>query len=277
MGHKLRTTCVFFVAVTIMLVPQAFAGEKVESEFGLTTSYYRYQEPNVMSLRAVNIGLNYIGTLVFQNDWFIRGDLAATISGGAKYSSNGTGSMNNVKNWYTDIRALFGRNFEFKSSSLSPYAGFGYRYLDNNSEGMVTTTGNSGYRRASNYYYLPIGITHQVNLSSQSKLVTNIEFDYLTIGKQVNYFSDFSIVQTKYGKILGRDITNTQKKGYGARFSTMCQINNWLIGPYLTYWRINTSDGVVVPTIDTNNSVVYYEPKNNTIEAGLKISYKLAE
>jgi hypothetical protein len=271
MNFKSKT--IIFIASTIMLAPQAFSDTKIESELGLATSYYRYQEPNFMSLRAINLGANYIGTLIFQNDWFIRGDLAATVSGGAHYSSNRTGSLDDEKNWYTDIRAFVGKNLAFENYALAPYVGFGYRYLDNDSKGMVSSTGNPGYRRTSNYYYLPIGITHKFDLKSQSKLVTNIEFDYFLIGKQTNYFSDFSIVVTDYGECFGRDFTNTQKYGYGARFSTMYQINNWSVGPYINYWHISTSDSVAgLLKTDMSGFVYYIEPKNNTIETGLKVS-----
>ena len=140
MNFKSKT--IIFIASTIMLAPQAFAGAKIESELGLATSYYRYQEPNLMSLRAINIGANYIGTLIFQNDWFIRADLAATISGGTHYSSNRTGSSDDEKNWYTDIRALVGKNLAFENYALAPYIGFGYRYLHNDGRGVITTTGH---------------------------------------------------------------------------------------------------------------------------------------
>lgn len=270
MNFKSKTA--IFVASTIMLAPQAFADIKTESELGLATSYYRYQEPNFMSLRVINIGLNYIGTSVFQNDWFIRTDLAATVSGGVHYSSYDTGNMDGGKNWYTDIRALVGKNLTFENYALAPYVGFGYRYLYNDQRG-ISSTGNPGYRRASNYYYLPIGITHKLDLTSQSKLVINIEFDYFLRGKQRTYLSDFSRIQVDdVLYVWGRDITNKQKSGYGARFSTMYQIDNWSVGPYINYWHINASSMVFLPTTDMKYLIPFCEPKNNTIEAGLKIS-----
>jgi hypothetical protein len=271
----LKSKTIIFITSTIMLAPQAFADTKIESELGLATSYYRYQEPSLMSLRAINIGANYIGTLTFQNDWFIRGDLTATASGGLHYSSNGTGSMDGGKNWYTDIRALVGKSLAFENFALAPYVGFGYRYLYNDGRG-TSSTGNPGYRRASNYYYLPIGITHKLDLTNQSKLVTNIEFDYFLRGKQTSYLSDvpLSLYSPKYPGVyvIGTDFTNTQKSGYGARFSSMYQINNWSIGPYLAYWYVNTSDSAYLKILNYNEWVPYCEPKNNTIEAGLKIS-----
>jgi hypothetical protein len=270
-----KSKTIIFIASTIMLAPQVFSDTKIESELGLATSYYRYQEPNLMSLRAINIGANYIGTLVFQNDWFIRTDLAATVSGGVHYSSNGTGSSDGQKNWYTDIRALVGKNLAFGNYALAPYVGFGYRYLYNDGRG-ITSTGNPGYRRASNYYYLPIGITHKLDLTGQSKLVTNLEFDYFLRGKQTSYLSDvpLSLHSPKYPGVyvIGTDFTNTQKSGYGARFSTMYQIDNLSVGPYLNYWHINTSDIAFLPTTKMLWYAGFCEPKNNTIEAGLKIS-----
>ena len=259
LSYKLEKTCVFVVVIVVPIIFISLSAEaKVESEVGFAISYYQYQEPSLMSLKATNLGFSYIGKLIFQDSWFVCADLAATVSYNANYTSYGTGSSNNnEENWYTDIRSLFGRNFEFENFALSPYAGFGYRYLDNDSSGMVTSTGHIGYRRESNYYYLPIGIAHQIDLSSQSKLITNFEFDSLIVGKQISHLSN------RY--------TNTQKNGYGFRVSAMYQIDNLLIGPYLTYWCINISD---IYYVDTSKGIGLYEPKNNTIEAGLKFSYR---
>jgi len=240
------------------------------SEIGLTASYYRYEEPNFMNIKATNIGLDYIGTLALNDNWFIRGDFIFTASGGTRYSSNGTGTMDNFPNCYVDIRPLFGRNLAFENSTLAPYMGLGYRYLYHDGRG-TTSTGNPGYRRESNYLYLPVGFMHKMDLTEQSKLITTIEFDCLLLGKQISRESDINT--------LNSDITNTQKFGYGARLLCMYRFNNWAIGPFLTYWHIDNSEIVSAKVIDKNNiptgeNIYFIEPKNHTIEAGLKISYR---
>lgn len=266
MVARLRVTYLFFVILIAMLGSRSFAYDsnfKSGSDLGLTASYYKYQEPKVMNIKAINLGASYTGTLASDNGWFLSGDLIGAISINAKYSSDKTGTMSE-KNWYIDPRALLGKNFAFESSALVPYVGCGYRYLYNDGRG-VSSTRHSGYRRASNYFYLPTGITHKMNLTESSELVTNIEFDALIIGKQRSYLSDT--------RLYSGDLNNTQKSGYGLRLSSMLKFQDISIGPYLIYWNIKDSDAIYMDGIAKKDSGLFHEPPNNTLEAGLKISF----
>lgn len=257
----MKNTLTLVAAVTL-LTSQAFADARLESDLGMMASYYRYEEPNFMQINAANVGMNYIGTLVFQNDWLLRGDVAGVLSTYAHYDSNRTGSADVPANWYVDIRALFGRNFGFENFMLTPYTGIGYRYLYNDLRGL-SSTGAAGYRRESNYSYLPVGLEHKLDFSDQSRLVTNIEFDYLLAGKQISHLSDAGFLYS--------DVTNTQRSGYGARLSFMYQVKNLSMGPYVNYWHIKDSDTTSFIVL---NRFIFTgkEPKNYTVEAGLKLS-----
>jgi hypothetical protein len=154
---------------------------------------------------------------------------------------------------------------------LAAYTGFGYRFLFNDGRG-ITTTGNWGYRRASNYLYLPIGLIHRSALNDQARLVSTLEYDYLLFGKQISKLSD--------GGQGDSDLINTQRRGYGLKLSVMYEKDNWSVGPYLHYWNIDRSNWVPeykngLPKFDPNGfQLGGVEPKNNTIESGFKVSQK---
>lgn len=157
MNFKLKTNFFCFASIIILasLSSTKEAFSRMENEIGVTTSYYKYEEPNLMNIKAINIGADYTATFLSNKSWFMRGNIIGAISTNAKYNSNGTGSKNDKTNWHADIRTLFGKNFEFENSTLAPYAGFGYRHLYNDGRG-TTNTNHKGYRRESNYCYAPL-------------------------------------------------------------------------------------------------------------------------
>jgi hypothetical protein len=232
------------------------------SELGLSLSSYKYQEPGLMSLEGTKFGLDFNATNVLQNDNFIRGDLRFAF-GSVDYTSNGTGSASGLPDWYIEGRVLFGTDWSTKDSVFSPYTGLGYRYLFNDARG-ISSNGASGYRRESNYIYLPVGVIHRTTFQDRSKLISTLEYDHLLAGKQVTSLSD--VPGAGYS-----DFTNTQGSGYGLKLSIMYENDNGAIGPYVHYWNIDQSDMTLVYRFGVPNSY-WVEPKNNTVEFGLKVS-----
>jgi hypothetical protein len=235
------------------------------NELGLTISNYFYKEPSIgVDIKGQNkAGVAYTGTLAFGGNWFAKADLRY-VNGKTNYSGSGTAIGD--PDWYYDARGLFGKDFIVSGQVVAPYAGYGYRYLFNDGRG-ITSTGAGGYRRESNYWYIPIGINHKMHLSSHSKLDTTIEYNYLLDGKQVSHLSDVAGYS---------DVKNKQNKGYGYRVSSMYVENNWALGPYFYYWSIDQSNMVdsIVVSGGVENKITLYEPKNNTKELGFKVSYK---
>ncbi len=230
-------------------------------DIGLSLSSYQYQEPGIMSLKGVKMGLDLHTTKVLQNDQFIRGELRYAF-GTVDYNSNGTGSASGEPDWYIEARGLVGKDWAINGAVLAAYTGVGYRYLFNDGRG-ITSTGFGGYRRESNYFYLPIGIIHRRALNDQARLEGTLEYDQLFFGKQISSLSD---VGAGYS-----DVTNTQNNGYGLRLSVMYQKSKWAIGPYANYWNIGQSD---IAPLYQNGILVGggREPQNNTVEFGLKAS-----
>jgi hypothetical protein len=230
------------------------------NNISLSLSSYQYQEPGLVSLKGSKIGLDILATQAWQSGLFIRGDLRYAF-GAVDYNSNGTGSASGEPDWYIETRGLVGKDWWVKGMVLSPYTGLGYRFLFNDGRG-VTSTGASGYRRESNYFYIPLGISDRLRITEQSNLETQLEYDYLMSGRQITRLTDTGLGFS--------NVTNNQHTGYGLKLSVMYQKNNWAIGNYLHYWNIGQSDS----TILYRNGTFYgtaWEPKNNTVEFGIKV------
>jgi hypothetical protein len=263
------------VMATWLCAPASAAGiENLHSrngqQLGITLSHYKYEEPDFMSLEALKLGVDYSSTLMLDSAWFMRLD-GRYATGDADYESAGTGTADNIPDWYAEIRTLFGKDYDLANSVLAPYSGLGYRYLFNDLRGD-TSTGSIGYRRESQYFYLPLGAIHRMALSDTAKLETTLELDYLLQGKQSSHFEDLA----GHGNVTyGQEIKNKQDQGYGIRISSQYQQGSWGIGPYLMYWNIEDSDQVnsIIADDQYYYSISGMEPANNTLEFGLKGSY----
>ena len=230
------------------------------NNIGVSLSYYRYEEPDLMSLVGGKIGLDINSTKTLQHNYFIRGDMRYAF-GTVDYNSNGTGSTSGELDLYTEARGLLGKDWGFKNTGLALYTGFGYRFLFNDGRG-ITSTGAAGYRRESNYFYIPIGVIHRLAIKDQARLASTLEYDHLLKGKQISRLSD--------GGQGYSDLTNNQNSGYGLKLSIIYEKDKWVIGPYAHYWYINDSD---ITLVYQNGILVGtgLEPRNNTIEFGLKV------
>lgn len=249
------------------------AQEPISQEIGLAVSNYKYEEKDLMSLKAVKAGIDYSVKFSLASGWFIKGD-ARYAYGDADYNSNRTGSADGESDWYTEWRLTSGYDFALDSHTLSPYVGLGYRYLFNDGRGL-TSTGHVGYRRESRYVYLPLGLRHTMVLSAQSRLVNTVEYDRLLQGRQRTVLSD---TEGYYGWLDVGDVTNKQKRGYGVRLSSMYHMRGWSLGPYASYWKIAESEEA---SNESTHSALpgfviiryWVEPANTTREAGFKVSY----
>jgi len=240
------------------------------NEIGLSVSNYSYWEPSLsVNLYGILFGINYERTQAFE-DFFLLGDFKYE-QGSLAYNSGGTGSQNGVKNYYYEIRGLIGKDFEYDNFVIAPFTGIGYRDLYTDIRG-TSSSGAAGYRREISYWYLPFGGIHRINVAD-GKLETRLEWDYLISGTVNSYLSDAIGYN---GIIFLPDAKNTQKSGWGIKFSTSYQIKSWAFTPYINYWSIQNSDVVYgSATIKgVTNQVWLKEPTNTTTELGFKASYK---
>ena len=253
------------------------------NEIGLTVSSYKYTEPNLtdfagtsmsVTMKAVNVGVEYLGTLALSDDWYLLGE-ADYNNGSVNYT--GTGTINNIPQFYYNFKGAVGYDFAFDDFVLSPYAGIGYRFLSQSGGGMTGSSGAGFYDRQSTYNYIPIGVIHRMAVNdNKATLVTTLEYDYLISGNQYSGLS--SVNGTKNGVTYAGvpNVNNSQNSGYGLNLSVMYKEDVWGVGPYLKYWNISQSDTAYGNF--TKNGVAYrggvYEPANNTVEYGVKAIYR---
>ncbi len=233
-------------------------------EVGPEISLIEYKEPDVMSEKGPMFGIDAAYT--YRNNVMIK--VAGRYSyGQVDYDSSGSGTMSNINDNLFEIRALGGYDFKFLSSfTMTPFIGFGYRYLSDNTSGQVTSTGKKGYLRESNYYYSPIGIEVVNAFDNGWSAGVVLEYDYFWKGMQKSYLSK---------AVAGlNDVSNNQNGGYGGRGAIFVKKQrgrmSYTLEPFIRYWNIDKSD---VQSVTYNGSYIgvgAYEPKNQSTEIGVK-------
>ncbi len=237
-------------------------------DIGIQVSSYHYEEDvndaYFMSLDGKKLGITGSFTQTLPDNWYWGAD-GRYVGGNVDYDSAGSGSKSANPDAYFEGRVTVGRDFEFDAQVLAPYTGLGYRYLNNDLRG-ATTTGASGYRRTSNYIYLPLGVVHRMRAGAQARWATTLEYDYLVQGLQRSYVTDVT------AGAYTSDLENLQRSGYGLRLSLAYEQEDWSIGVFYHYWNIARSDTGVY----TDATKVYtgYEPHNITTEGGVQLKYR---
>lgn len=234
---------------------------------GAESFSYIYKEPYLMQMKGVFYGINGAYSFYLGYDYFMKLD-GRFAYGKTNYFSNNTGGFaTKTPNKLFETRVLLNRNIQICDKiSLIPFAGVGYRYKQDNSQGIKTSTGHNGYLRKSNYYYLPVGVSMNYNLPHGWNVNTTVEYDFLLEGKQKDYR-----LQSKILKL-------NQSKGRGLRSEILLEktFSRYIlsIGPYINYWNIKDSDrSFFICKCGANHKGYFYEPKNITKETGVKIKY----
>ena len=238
---------------------------KTDITLGFYTSDITYTEPNVMqekgSLKGVIGGVTFHRGGAFQSFeiYYSRGEMDYV----------GSGTINDIPDEVFEIRGVFGRDFNLnRDLSLSPYLGLGYRYLNDDSSGLLSSTGASGYEREQVYFYMPIGL--ELNNSREVlgfKLITKIEYDYFISGENNSHLGE---INNSYD-----NVTLNQHDGYGYRFSLAFTraFNNGsslTIEPFYRYWHIEDSE----ITYDSSRRG-WIEPDNYSEEVGISLLLRM--
>ncbi|WP_440682832.1 hypothetical protein [Cysteiniphilum halobium] len=218
--------------------------------------YYSYREPGLMSIKGPSFGLdgnyqyidrNKVTLIVDGQLGFVNGKYDGRLLNGQPFQ------MENDNSYILGIAPKLGYVFSWQRAGLklTPYIGLGYRYLHNDS-----SNNSAGYLRISNYFYIPVGADiswHMNKFIIQSRL----ELDGLIHG-------------TQYSGIDG-GISNQQREGWGANGYILLGREQggwaWLIGPYIKYWKVQTSE------VASGNTNKWIEPENNTVDVGLMIKF----
>jgi len=238
-------------------MPQIF-GRDLGVEIGFETSHITYTEPGLMRQEGFMYGLT--GALAYRNYNYMLSIEARASLGQVDYHSGSSGDIKNIDDSMLEIRGLAGYDLNMSETlALTPYVGIGYRHLDDNMGGSISTTGAYGYDREISYMYSPIGMDVTTAFENGWNIKLRLEYDKFWDGN----------VETHLGSIPGYyDIENDQDKGYGVRSSIMFKKKgetvDFIIEPFFVYWNIKDSK----LTKDPGGST-WIEPKNNSKEFGI--------
>jgi len=235
---------------------------------GIEAFPYLYKEPKFMKSKGVLYGFNFSYSHPLINDFILQPELRAAF-GSTKYSSNRTGSMKNEPNTLFEARVLLKRGVNVSQSlDIFPFAGIGYRYKKDDTEGLVSTTNHNGYLRKSTYYYLPIGL----NVEYKSEVFWGLSF----LAEYDVFLKGFQ----KSGSVVGGrmvSINNKQKNGFGARIEALFNkdFENYRlsVGPFMNYWHIKRSKSAYFSCNSCGRKHMFFEPKNDTREFGIKLKF----
>jgi hypothetical protein len=279
---RYRISSVFFVLILISGFCSGYEVRKHDFEIGPEFYYFDYTEYQEWILFGIPTGID---ETVMDEDGLFYGVTGAYTFRGLEDPSNGgimlraegrfaSGvvdydgqtqggvplTITDIDDYTMEFRGLIGHeNLRFDYTG-GLYAGFGYRYLNDDLSEF-----SGGYERESNYYYIPIGITGTgpVSANGWSSGLT-FEFDFLLRGLQKTHLSD-----TGYGY---SDFENKQKKGWGLRGSIKFIKNgnmDFIIEPFARFWSIDDSEVTVI-----EGGIPVYEPRNESVEAGVNIIIK---
>ena len=263
------------VAVAVMLglagslvsAGPAFAAQMDVHNFevGPEIYYFNYEEPGVMEEDGVFYGVGaayrYHNTLMLGLD----GRLAF---GSVDYTSPASGSIDDINDVVIETRGTFGMDWSMKDNVvLTPFSGFGYRYLNDDTSGRSSTTGALGYERESNYYYSPIGLAARWSGAQDWTVTLSGEYDFFWSGTQKSHLSD--AVATL------NDLENDQDDGYGTRASLAVEKKgrkmDWVCEAFWRYWDIEESNAAPLSLSGTVIGVGF-EPANDSFEIGGRIT-----
>jgi len=259
-------------------------------EMGSESFAYSYREPDLMKAKGYMYGV--FGSFTYRlsenehikslKDIFSGKNMINMFRvdgryawGKTDYQSNGTGQESGIPYWSMEFRGIAGLDIPVVTDlRVTPFLGFGYRYLYDDSGGGITTTGHWGYDRESQYVYLPTGIETEFKWGNNWSLCLTAEYDFFIDGEQTSHLEDGG---TGYDTLK-----NDQDKGRGMRgsFRVMKESKaiDFFFEPFVRYWDIENSDvtaltinGQVIP-VPGSPGYVYggREPKNNTTEYGVK-------
>ncbi len=268
--RKFLALTIFFIFlgfITGLTEKPSFAESLSESKWkvGFEVYQFKYEEPDVMEEDGVMRGicLSYVN----HDKWMSKVEFRYS-SGQVDYENSG--KIDDINDYTYELRLIGGYDYSiFSKSTLTPYFGIAYRYLNDDMGGEISSTGAAGYERESNYIYSPLGIEFTTPLGSSWSFGAVLEYNLFWWGKQISHLSD---VDPGYN-----DLENYQKVGYGARGSIILEKKgrniDLVIEPFIRYWDIKKSK---------NDDIYYYgaywgygwEPENNTTEIGVTLSCK---
>lgn len=250
--------------------------KKHEFDFGREDFYYRYEEDIPITISGFMHGyyVNYAYRPEEGN--ILNNEIVNMYKFEGRYASGevdykGSGTIKDTTDKMYELRTIIGKDYLLADNSqVTPYVGFGYRYLIDRLGGTTSSTGQYGYHRESQYFYLPFGCSVNVRAPHDWTVGFNVEYDFFLQGVQKSRLSDLD----QFVSPQSDNIRNHQDKGFGLRGSIKLQKNfptvDVYVEPFIHYWNIQRSN-LQGATVAGFYSSEWNEPANNTTEIGSKI------
>jgi hypothetical protein len=239
--------------------PAAPILQKPEWEIGFEVFSDKYEEPDVMQeegtfygivLANTSYGAGKIDMTRFEGEFaYGKLDYDGHLMDGTPYT------MSDLKDYLFDLRILGGRDFTGNNGILTPYWGLGYRWLHDDS-----TSDPAGYKRYSNYLYLPLGLMGAAPIGNDGwSIGATGEFDILLLGLQTSDFGWDTIHNRQnpfsgYGLRGAISLANKQSGKIGFK-----------IEPFVRYWDIDESE------LENTTYGAFVEPANTTTQYGIQL------
>ena len=161
-------------------------------------------------------------------------------------------TIDNIDDYVLEARGIIGMDQLAGEAIHNVYVGIGYRYLNDD-----LALHPAGYERESNYLYLPIGFQLGFGLEDGWSWGARLEYDIFLWGEQRSHLRQADPALP--------NVRNDQNEGFGYRVSVRIQHKGTdgilIFEPFFRFWDIEDSD----------TSVGYFEPANETTELGIQI------
>jgi hypothetical protein len=226
-------------------------------------SWFHYEEPGLMEEDGTLYGVAVSYTSYYRKPLENRllrleGGVAAgevdydgQLQDGTPYEVTGNDEI------MINARVLWGPTWQTAEWANQIYLGFGYRYLSDDS-----SHDPAGYRRHSNYFYVPLGARRDQRLGDNWILGLSGELDVLIAGLQVSEVPESPTDPS--------NATNWQWPGVGVRgvAELRCKAE-WLdlsLAPFVQYWWVDDSQ--------PSKSGLWIEPRNWSLQYGLQLIWR---
>jgi hypothetical protein len=210
--------------------------------YGVTGAYTRYFEAT------------YEGHILQLEGGFSTGqvDYDGGLQDGTPYTMEGN------RDYLVNARLLWGPVWQTDTWSNYIHYGLGYRYLQDDS-----TQDPFGYRRHSNYLYLPLGLKASRVLGGPWYFEAGAEVDVLLVGLQI---SEIAVSEND------SSLENWQWPGFGARASVAARYKSesvdLALAPFVQFWWVDESHAVY------SGEYYWVEPRNWSVQVGLNLIWR---
>ncbi len=258
--HRLIALCALLPLVA--LAQPVSSRSTDSSELGIEITNLRYEAGSGSAAyghEGNKVGLVGRFTQALSEQWFWGAD-AQQSHGNVNYSSTSRGNKGGNAEVLTEARITGGKDYPLGTQLLAPYFGLGYREIVTDLRGL-TSTGDTLYRRRSQYVYLPLGLTHRLQLHPAARLSSSLEFDLLLDGRQSFQLSDTDATSN--------DPVTSQRSGHGMRLHIAYETYHWSLGLFVHDWQIGISDQARQSLAGTPSALIE-EPANSTREVGVQ-------